>query len=155
MKIGQNVNSLPDVQLPIQNCTTIQCFVLHAAYGWKAYHFSFPTHQTSYHLDFLIKSYDRFSGDCTEDQQPREVPRDFSSWWLLSYRNSKNSKSHSHPTRRVVPCINNPCISESNQNFDNEIEPHLFSCVLTNSESDLYTFALVSRFTAKPSQGYP
>ena len=30
-----------------------------------------------------------------------------------------------------------------NQDFDNEIEPLLFSCVLTNSESDLYPFALV------------
>ena len=27
--------------------------------------------------------------------------------------------------------------------FDKEIEPLLFSCVLTNSESDLYPFALV------------
>ena len=123
MKIGQNVNSLPDVQIPIQNCTTIQCFVLHAAHGGKHYHIIFPTQQTSYHLDFLIKIYDQFSGDCTEDKQPREAPRDFSSWWLLSYHNSRNSKSHSHPTRRVVPCINNPCISENNEDFDNEIEP--------------------------------
>ena len=80
MKTGQNVNSLPDVQLPMQNCTTVQSFVLHAAHGWKAYHVIFPTQQTSYHLDFPIRSYGRFSGDCTEDQQPREAPRDFSSW---------------------------------------------------------------------------
>ena len=31
--------------------------------------------------------------------------------------------------------------------FDKEIEPLLFSCVLTNSESDLYPFALVISFT--------
>ena len=30
-----------------------------------------------------------------------------------------------------------------NKDFDNEIEPLLFSCVLTNLESDLYPFALV------------
>ena len=127
----------------MQNCTTVQSFVLHATHGWKPYHVSFPTQQTSYHLDFPIRSYGRFSGDCTEDQQPHEAPRVFSSWWLLSYHNSRNSKSHSHPTRRVVPCISTPCISENNQDFDNEIEPLLFSCVLTNSESDLYPFALV------------
>ena len=33
-----------------------------------------------------------------------------------------------------------------NQDFDNEIEPLMFSCVLTNSESDLYPFALVISF---------
>ena len=80
VKTGQNVNSLPDVQLPMQNCTTVQCFMLHAAHGWKPYHAIFPTQQTSYHLDFPIRSYGRFSGDCTEDQQPREASRDFSSW---------------------------------------------------------------------------
>ena len=72
-----------------------------------------------------------------------EAPRVFSSLWLLSYHNSRNSKSHLHPPRRVVPCINNPCISENDEDFDNEIEPLLFNCVLTNSESDLYPFALV------------
>ena len=127
----------------MQNCTTVECFVLHAAHSWKAYHVSFPTQQTSYHLDFPIRSYGRFSGDCTEDQQPCEVPRVFSSWWLLSYHNPGNSKSHSHPTRRVVSCISTPCILEMKEDFDNEIEPLLFSCVLTNSESDLYPFALV------------
>ena len=80
VKTGKKINSLPDVQLPMQNCTTVQYFVLHAAHGWKAYHISFPTQQTSYHLGFPIRSYGRFSGDCTEDQQPREVPRVFSSW---------------------------------------------------------------------------
>ena len=33
-----------------------------------------------------------------------------------------------------------------NEDFDNEIEPLLFSCMLTNSESDLYIFALVISF---------
>jgi len=127
----------------MQNCTTVHCFVLHATHGWKSYHVRFPTQQTSHHLDFPIRSYDRFSGDCTEDQQPREPPRNFSSWCLLSYHNYRNSKSHLFPTMSVVSCINNPCISENNQDFDNKIEPLLFSCVLTNSESDLYPFALV------------
>ena len=97
----------------------------------------------SYHLDFPIKSYDRVSRHCIEGQQPGEAPRDSNSWWLLNYYNFRNSKIHSHPTRRVVPCINTLCISEIKQDFDNEIEPLLFSCVLTNSESDLYPFALV------------
>jgi hypothetical protein len=61
----------------------------------------------------------------------------------LRWQNSRNSKSISHPTRRDVPSINNPCISEIKQYFDNEIEPLLFSCVLTNLERDLYPFALV------------
>ena len=41
---------------------------------WKAYQVNFPTQPTAYHLDFPIKSYDRFSGDCTEYQQLREAP---------------------------------------------------------------------------------
>ena len=90
-----------------------------------------------------IKSYDRVSGHYTEGQQPGEAPREVSSWWLLSYYNSRNSKVHSHPTWRVVPCINTICISKIKQDFDNEIEPLLFSYVLTNSERDLYPFALV------------
>jgi hypothetical protein len=48
----------------------------------------------------------------------------------------QNWKVHSHPTRRVVPCINTLCISEIIKTFDNEIEPPLFSCVLTRPESD-------------------
>ena len=139
----------------MQNCTTVQYFLVLTTHGSKAYHIIFPTQQTSCHLDFPIRSYDWLSGDCTEDQQPREAPRDFSSWWLLSYHNSRNSKSHSHPTRRIVPCINTICISEIKQDFDNEIEPLLFSCVLTNSESDLYPFALVIRITEAAASSAP
>ena len=40
---GQKVNSLSDVQLLIQNCTTVQCFVMHASYGVKAYQVNLPT----------------------------------------------------------------------------------------------------------------
>ena len=109
----------------------------------ESYQVNFRMQQTSYHLDFPIKSYDRVSGHCTEGQQSGEAPRDFSSWWFLSYHNSRNSKVHSHPTRRVVPYINTLCISEIKQDFDNEIEPLLFSYVLTNLESDLYPFSLV------------
>jgi hypothetical protein len=58
------------------------------------------------------------SGDCTEDQQPREAPREFSSWWLFIYHNSRNSKVHSHPARRVVACINILCISEIRRFLD-------------------------------------
>jgi len=58
------------------------------------------------------KEYDRLSGDCTEDQQPHEAPRDFSLWWLFIYHNSRNSKVHSHPERKVVPYITTLCISE-------------------------------------------
>ena len=73
MKNGQNVNNLPDVQLPIQNCTTVQYFVVHATYGAKSYQVSFPTQQTSYHLDFPRWSYCQITEDCTEDQQPRKI----------------------------------------------------------------------------------
>ena len=80
VKTGQNVNSLLDVQLCMQIYTTVQCFMVHAAHGAKAYQVNFSTQPTAYHLDFPIKSYDRFSGDCTKGQQPREASRDFSSW---------------------------------------------------------------------------
>ena len=112
MKTGQKFNSLLDVQLPKQNGTTVQCFMVYAAHGVKAYQVSFPTQQTSCPLDFPIRSYDRFSGDCTKGQQPREASRDFSSWWHFIYHNCRNSKVHSHPARSVVPCINTLCISE-------------------------------------------
>jgi hypothetical protein len=62
--------------------------------------------------------------------------RDFSSWWLFTSHNSRNSKVHSHAARRVVPCINNLCVSEIIKTFYNEIEPLLFSSVLTRSESN-------------------
>ena len=130
----------------MQNCTTVQCFMVHASYGVKAYQVNFPTQQTPCRLDFPIKSYDWLGRDCTEDHQPCEALRDFSSWRLLSYYHSRNSKVHSHLTRRVVPCIHALCISEIERDFENEIEPLLFSCVLTNSESDLYPFALVISF---------
>jgi hypothetical protein len=42
---AQKVNSLSDIQLPMQNCTTVQYFVVHAAHGVKAYQVSFPTQQ--------------------------------------------------------------------------------------------------------------
>ena len=134
-----------NVQLPMQNCI-VQYFIVDAAHGVKDYQVNFPTQQTSYHLDFPIRSYDRFSGDCTEGHQPCEAAWEFSSWWLLSYYNSRNSKLHSHPTSRVVPCINTLCISVIEQDFKNKIEPLLFIYVLTNSDSDLYPSALVISF---------
>ena len=42
----------------MQNCTTVQCFMVHASYGVKAYQVNFPTQQTPCRLDFPIKSYD-------------------------------------------------------------------------------------------------
>ena len=29
MKTGQKLNSLPEVQIPMKNCTNIQCFILY------------------------------------------------------------------------------------------------------------------------------
>ena len=66
------------------------------------------------------------SGDCTEDQQPREAHREFSSWWLFIYHNSRNSKVHSHPARRVIHCINILCISEIRRLFDHFDKLKLF-----------------------------
>ena len=66
------------------------------------------------------------SGDCTEDQRPREAPREFNSWWLFIYHNSRNSKIHSQPARRVVPCINILCISEIRRLFDHFDKLRLF-----------------------------
>ena len=115
----------------MQNCTTVQCFMVHASYGVKAYQVHFLTQQTPCRLDFPIKSYDWLGGDYTEDHQPCEALRDFSSWRLLSYYHSRNSKVHSHLTRRVFHCILTLCISEIERDFENEIEPLLFSFVLT------------------------
>ncbi len=49
----------------------------------------------------------------------------------------------SHLTRRVVPSINTSCILAFGRLLIIENKPLLFSCVLTNPESDLYPFALV------------
>ena len=116
LKTGQKVKSLlEDLSLFKFSCKTVPIYNV----SWckiymvgKINKSTFPTQQISCHLDFPIRSYDWLSGDCTEDQQPREAPRDFSSWWIFVYHNSRNSKVHSHPARRVIPCINILCISE-------------------------------------------
>jgi hypothetical protein len=35
--------------------------------SWNRLEVNFPMQETAYPLDFPIKSYDRFSGGCTED----------------------------------------------------------------------------------------
>ena len=71
MKTSQQVNSLPDVQLPVKNCIILQYFVAHAAHGVKAYQVNFPTHPTTRHLEVPRWSYCQNTEDCAEDQQPR------------------------------------------------------------------------------------
>ena len=71
MKAGQNVNTLSDVQMPLQNCTTVQSSMLHAAHGWKEYHVSFPMKQIPHHLDFRVRSYGHNREDCSEDPETR------------------------------------------------------------------------------------
>jgi hypothetical protein len=104
--------------------------------SWNHLEVNFPMQETACPLDFPIKSYDQISEDCAGTQQSHEAVQDFSSWWLFTSHNSRNSKVHLHPTRRAVPCINTLCIYEIIKTFDNEIEPPLFSCVLTRLESD-------------------
>jgi hypothetical protein len=52
------------VQLPIQNCTNLEGFVVHAAHGVKAYQVNFQTQQMAHHLKFLRWSYCQNTEDC-------------------------------------------------------------------------------------------
>jgi hypothetical protein len=61
------------VQIPVQNCTNLRSFVVHAAHGWKALRVYFHTQQTAHHLDLPIKSYGQISGHCFRGQQSRET----------------------------------------------------------------------------------
>jgi hypothetical protein len=79
---------------------------------WNCLEVNIPMQETACTLDFPIKCYDQFNEDCALIQQSHEFVQDFSSWWLFTLHNSKNSMVHSHPTKRVVPCINVLCISE-------------------------------------------
>ena len=54
---GQQVNSLPDVQVPMENCTILQYLVVHDAHGVKAYQVNFSTQQTTRQLEFPRWSY--------------------------------------------------------------------------------------------------
>jgi hypothetical protein len=90
--------------------------------SWNCIEVSFPMQETACPLDFPIKRHDRFSEDFAGTQQSHEAVRDFSSWWLFSQHNSRNSKFHSLPTRRIVPCINTLSISQIIKAFDNAIE---------------------------------
>jgi hypothetical protein len=118
----------------MQNCINVQCFVVHAAYGLKAYQVNFPTQPTTHHLDFPRWSYCQNTEDCAEDQQ--------------SHRNSLGIHfveplSHSlsylffiscfHLSRRAIPSINTPLLHKHSHTFDNRnTELILFRCVLTN-----------------------
>lgn len=51
------------VQLPMQNCTILQRFEMHAAHVLKAYQVYFHTQQTARHFDFPLKRYDSISAD--------------------------------------------------------------------------------------------
>jgi len=40
LKTAQNVKSLPEdlsCSIPVQDCTIIHCFMVHATHAWKAY----------------------------------------------------------------------------------------------------------------------
>jgi hypothetical protein len=51
-------------QLPVQNCSNLQSFMVHATHGWKALRVYFHTQQMVRHLDLPIRSYGQISGDC-------------------------------------------------------------------------------------------
>jgi hypothetical protein len=61
------------VQLPMQNCTILQHYVMHAAHRWKDYWVYFHTQQMDCNLDFPRLSYCQITEDCAEDQQPHEI----------------------------------------------------------------------------------
>jgi hypothetical protein len=152
VKIGQKVNSLPHVQLPMQNCINVQCFVVHAAHCLKAYQVNFPTQPTTHHLDFPRWSYCQNTEDYTEDQQPHGNSPGIHFVEPLSHSLSYLFFiSCFHLSRRVVPNINTPLLQKYSQTFDNRnVEPFLFSCVLTNIER-VISIPLLLRF---PSRDY-
>jgi hypothetical protein len=149
VKTGQKVNSLPDVQLPMQNCINVQCFVVHAAHGLKAYQVNFPMQPMTHHLDFPRWSYCQNTEDCAEDQQSRGNSLGIHFVEPLSHSLSYLFFiSCFHLSRRAVPSINTPLLHKHSQTFDNRnTKPILFRCVLTNIERVISTpFALVISF---------
>jgi hypothetical protein len=57
VKTGQQFISLHDDSLPLQNCTIVQYFMVHAIHGVHAYQVSFPTHLSGHHLEVPRSSY--------------------------------------------------------------------------------------------------
>jgi hypothetical protein len=116
---GQQVNSLPDVEVPMQNYTILQYFVVHAAHGVKAYQVNFPTQEMSRQLEFPTWSYCQNTEDCTKDQQPYEnspgihFVEPFHMVYLFF------SISFSYSSRRAVPSINTLLPHSIQKTFDN------------------------------------
>ena len=76
-----------------------------------------------------------------------ETTQKLISWKLVHIAYPFFSFSCLYLSRRVVPSINIHVLLSKRKTFDNRnTEPPLFSCVLTNIESDLYPFALVISF---------
>jgi hypothetical protein len=61
------------LQVPVQNYTNLQSFIVHATHGWKALRVYFHTQQRVHHLDFPTRSYSQISRHCSGGQQSRET----------------------------------------------------------------------------------
>jgi hypothetical protein len=105
---GQSVNSQPDVQVPMQNCTNIQYFMVHAARSVKVHQVNFPMHLTARHLEFPRWSYCQNTKDCqktnnhAETHQERGGPFHIGCIFVFV--------SCFHLSRRSAPCINTPLL---------------------------------------------
>jgi hypothetical protein len=71
VQAGQKVNSQPNVQVSMQNCTTLQDHVVHAAHAMNEHQVKFPMQLTACLLEFPRWSYCQNIEDCAEVQQPR------------------------------------------------------------------------------------
>ena len=121
------------VQLSVQNCIILQCFVTHAAHGWKSYWVYFHTQQTAPHFDFPLESYNSFSEDRSENWQQREDHWKSISWKSFHILYLFIFISCSYLYMRVVPGINIPVLPSKQRLFDNQNTTSLFNCVLTKT----------------------
>jgi hypothetical protein len=71
VQTDQKVNSQPNVQVFVQNCTILQYLVVHAAYDVNEHQVNFLMQLTACLLEFPRWSYCQNIEDCTEVQQPR------------------------------------------------------------------------------------
>jgi hypothetical protein len=120
VQTGQSVNSLPNVQVPVQNCTILQCFIVHATRSVKVHQANFPTHPTTHLLEFPRWSYCQNTEDCAEDQQSHGNSsgawRPFHRGCLLVF------VSCFHLFRRSAPCINTSLLHSKRKTLISEIQ---------------------------------
>jgi hypothetical protein len=129
VQTGQKVNNQPNVQVSVQNCTTLHYLVVHVAHSMNGHQVNFPMQLTACILEFPRWSYCqnrwlRRSPTATREQlQSVEAFSHF----ILSF-----SASCFHLSRRATTFINTPLLHSKWKTLIIEIQNPLFICVLAN-----------------------